>query len=59
MEVTTKGTLGRAPRCLRAVPLDFCGPPGAASQSIGIEPGNGREEKVTERQAFIKKDTAR
>lgn len=37
-------------------PLDCCRPPGAASQRIGIEPGNGRGEKDSDREGGIYKE---
>lgn len=56
MEVTGKGTLGSAPRCPQAVPFDCCRTPGAARQRIGIEPGNGRGEKDSDRERGICKE---
>ena len=36
--------------------MDCCRPPGAASQRIGIEPGNGRGEKDSDREGGIYKE---
>lgn len=56
MEVTGKWTPGSALRCPQALSLDCCSPPGAASQRIVIELGDGKGERDRDRQAFVKRD---